>query len=263
MSDKVPDTLVRRQLKHMLESRLFIAADRLAVLLIEIVLGTLSAKPPTEDQLGIWVFGWEPGSYKHDASIRIYLGRLRKRLGEYYRTDGRNDLVRIDIAGRSAIFKYNHESPFMPRFPLSLTSDFTATLQNHFVDRFEGDLRCIVTSEPADWHHLDGDPCNNAIGNLVPLSERLRNNLDGLRAGRKEDRLQEISPAYLSNLAALHHKHWRTAAAYGCAHLAFHMGEDPFGKNPTISECCACVTPCTTPDMPLTIRLLPTSSAIA
>lgn len=214
----------------MLGSKLFIVTDQQAPLLLAIVIGTLNGKPPTEEELGIWLLGWEPGFHQHNAGVRIYVGRLRKRLAEYYRTEGRNDLVKIDVVGTTAIFTYNYESPFMPKVPFSLSPAFTASLESHFVNRFMGDLRCVVTGEPADWYHLDGDPCNNALGNLVPLCERLGNNLDGLRDGKKPARLEELSPGHLDNLAAVNHQHWRTAAAYGCAHLAFHLGEAPFGQ---------------------------------
>src|SRR5260370_29778186 len=55
------------------------------------------------DQLKEYVIAIEglgkPSSYdpQHNSAVRIQVGRLRQKLGEYYRTEGKDDEVIIDL----------------------------------------------------------------------------------------------------------------------------------------------------------------------
>lgn len=234
MIDSLPTPpVVYRQLERILASETFANARKSALLLEFLVRGTLSGTVPEEKDLAIDLFDekpdWQP---VHGSKVRVSLTRLRLRLADYYKKEGRNELVIIRIAeGRDAVFKYNYESPFIASPPSSLSLDFSTTLENYFLDPYTGSIRCVITGELADWHHLDGDPCNNAIGNLVPLCERLRSHLSGLEHGAQTTHLPELDPGHLADFLAPHYfTDWQIARAYGCAHLAFHMGQPPYGN---------------------------------
>ena len=51
-----------------------------------------------EYTIGIDAFG-KPPSYdpRQDAIVRLQVGRLRQKLGEYYRTEGKEDAVLVDL----------------------------------------------------------------------------------------------------------------------------------------------------------------------
>lgn len=66
-----------------------------------------------EYSIGVDAFG-KPSSYdpRHDAIVRLQVGRLRQKLGEYYRTEGKEDPVVFDLPkGR---FKLKWETRMMP-----------------------------------------------------------------------------------------------------------------------------------------------------
>jgi len=87
---------------------------------------------------------------------------------------------------------------------------------------FYGGLGCVVTGNPqaqASIHHLDGDPGNSALPNLVPLSLNLH---VGLKKNLKGDRLRpELREMNLRETAERHFKSGRTTSAYGCLRLAY------------------------------------------
>lgn len=232
MIDATPSAAaVKRQLDRLLESRSFRKADKAAALLDFIVEETLKGKPHSEYDIGVRLFckpkDWSP---KEDSEVRTNISRLAERLDGYYDEDGANDLVVIGIVNREAVCRYNHLSPFMPSPPEALKLDFVGELENFFAEPATGEVLCVVTGESADWHHLDGDACNNALGNLIPLSPRLSFHIRSLARGALRTNLPELQPVYLAELARAHFAQWRMASAYACAHLAFYMGEPPFGN---------------------------------
>jgi len=195
-----------------------------------LVTGALNGTPPTQHEIGIQLFGrdqdWIPDG--NDAVVRRSINRLTKLLEEYYETEGPDDLVAIDIVRQQPVCKYNSRSRVLPEPPRPLHLDFLDTLCGYFADPYDGDIRCVVTGEPAIWHHLDGDPSNNAIGNLIPLCRRLSANIHGLRHNSKTTILPELDPRHLAeDLAPSYFGDWQVARAYACAHLAFYMGQPP------------------------------------
>ncbi len=228
MSEVVPGPVALQQLEHMLAMSRFTRAKRAAEILGSVVVGTVNGRPPTRHELGVTIFN-RPADWNEDADtiVRTNLVRLSAHLEEYYSNEGCNDPVKIAIKPpATAVLEFNPKSTIPP----SLDLDFTTTLENHFGDQLLGSLRCIVTGEPAGWYHLDGDRLNNAAGNLIPLSDHLRLNLEELHTGKRVCLLPELSPEMLIKLAATHFSRWKASAAYGCAHLAFCLDEAPFGE---------------------------------
>src|SRR5437868_12826816 len=81
-----------------------------------------------EYSIGIDAFG-KPPTYdpRQDAIVRLQVGRLRQKLGEYYRTEGKDDPVVMELPkGR---FKLSWESRAVPIAPLDpvITPDPGAT----------------------------------------------------------------------------------------------------------------------------------------
>ena len=100
---------VRAQLERILQSGGFRNADALRRLLAFLADRTLdgSAASLKEYALGVAVFGkrdsFDPQS---DASVRVQMGKLRQRLEEYYRTEGAEDPVVIDLPRRQFSLKF-------------------------------------------------------------------------------------------------------------------------------------------------------------
>lgn len=251
MSDTVPSSAaIQRQLDRLLESRAFRNAGKSAPLLYLLVTSTLEGTPLSEYEIGIKVFDrpedWVPDS--NNSTVRTGLTRLRQRLAEYYRQEGASDSVLIKIAEREAVFEYQQPSSFVPAPPSGLSSDFVTAFESYFADPNADGLHCMVTGDPAERYYLDGDRYNNAIGNLIPLSERLRTHIDGLRDGRKSSNLPELEPRYLAEeLARRHFAEWRMAWAYGCAHLGFTWENRRSEMKAPMSAFNACPIPSLTP----------------
>jgi hypothetical protein len=232
MIDGVPSgDAVRKQLAWLLEIEAFKKAKMASALLSFIVKETLRGKPPSETDIAIKVYGkpkdWQPSE---GSDVRTGVKRLKNRLTEYYREWGTYDLVVIEFVYYAAVWSFNQQSPAIASRPDALTLDFGGELERYFADPTTGEFRCIVTGESAVWHRLDGDPYNNAMGNLVPLCPRLQSHIEGLKEGTKKTNLPELRPIYLAELARTHFANWRLGSAYACAHLAFYMGEPPFGN---------------------------------
>jgi hypothetical protein len=229
MSERVPaETVVLGQLDRLLASATFRKARTAKVLLDLLVIGTLKGAPPSEQELGIKLFNrpddWVPGS--EDAIVRVNTSRLNERLAEYYASEGASDPLRVSIVNGEAVFTLTGAPPSASCPNGIATSALAKTLEAYFGEH----PRCVVTGEAASWQHLDGDTNTDALGNLIPLCERLRSHIDDLRRGRKTTNILELEPRYLlETLARQHFADWRIADACACAHLAFHMSEPPFG----------------------------------
>ena len=97
-SGAVPPEAVRTQLQRILESSEFRSSRRCQDFLTFIVGQTLAGQPLKERTVGAGVFGRE-ASYdtNEDGIVRIKAGEVRKRLGLYYASCGKQDEVVIDL----------------------------------------------------------------------------------------------------------------------------------------------------------------------
>jgi TolB-like protein len=119
LSDDLPEKAIRQQLDRVLASPTFQQVDRLKRFLSFI---TLEAAAGRADQLkeyviGVQVFGKEASfDPRTDPIVRVQARRLRTRLVRYYREEGANDDIVIDLpkGGYAPVFKRHAVAP-MPR----------------------------------------------------------------------------------------------------------------------------------------------------
>ncbi|HEY0163440.1 MAG TPA: hypothetical protein VGB69_12235 [Edaphobacter sp.] len=96
-----PDATRKRQaVEHLLKSRFFHKSPLLSAFLLYV--SRRAIEEPTaripEHEIGVHVFGRsEDFDTRDDNIVRNYARQLRRRLQEYYATDGAGDAVRIDI----------------------------------------------------------------------------------------------------------------------------------------------------------------------
>ncbi|HUQ52336.1 MAG TPA: hypothetical protein VM692_08945, partial [Gammaproteobacteria bacterium] len=93
-------TEVRAQLERILASRCFLQAGRASDFLRYVVEQTLAGGGQRLKgyTIGVEVFGRPPDfDAQSDALVRVEAGRLRRRLVEYYASEGASDPVRIDL----------------------------------------------------------------------------------------------------------------------------------------------------------------------
>jgi serine/threonine-protein kinase len=107
---EVPADQIRQELDKILASSCFATARRLRVFLRYIVEKTLSGRSEDlkEYVVAVEVFGRRPDfDPRTDPIVRVEAGRLRTRIRDYYRKDGKLDEVRIECAkgGYHAIFR--------------------------------------------------------------------------------------------------------------------------------------------------------------
>jgi hypothetical protein len=90
----------RSQLERVLHSENFRGSESLRRLLKYLGEKSLLGEADSlkEYTIGLDAFG-KPSSYdpRHDSIVRLQTGRLRQRLAEYYRTEGKNDPLLIDL----------------------------------------------------------------------------------------------------------------------------------------------------------------------
>ena len=100
----------KQQLERILKSKAFEEAIRLSPLLSYLVRSELDGKPVDEYTLGIDMFDkprdWLP---MHEATVRQSFGNLRIRLADYYKIEGKDDLV---------VFTFPKRSGYKPRCAL-------------------------------------------------------------------------------------------------------------------------------------------------
>src|SRR6516225_8451533 len=107
---------IRAQLERVLRSRAFIQSHRIRRFLQFIVEESLLGQPHRlkEYLIGLEVFdrrdAFDP---RVDSIVRVEARRLRHKLEEYYRTEGREDLTRITLRKGSyvPIFEYRAATP--------------------------------------------------------------------------------------------------------------------------------------------------------
>ena len=110
----IPADVVRPALERVLASRGFANAPGLRRLLGYLVDNTLDGKsdPLKEYAIGVDVFdrgaSFDP---KTDTIVRVQARRLRAKLDEYYRTEGRNDAVVIEVAKGRYVPRFRSQRP--------------------------------------------------------------------------------------------------------------------------------------------------------
>jgi len=112
----IPGQEIRSQLERVLRSRAFIQSHRIRRFLQFIVEESLLGQPHRlkEYLIGLEVFdrrdAFDP---RVDSIVRVEARRLRHKLEEYYRTEGREDLTRITLRKGSyiPIFEYRAATP--------------------------------------------------------------------------------------------------------------------------------------------------------
>jgi hypothetical protein len=110
----VPESLVRAALIQVLQSQGFRSSKRSQDFLRYVVERTLEGHSDTlkERTIGIDVFGrssaYDPSD---DATVRVKAGEVRKRLGLYYATEGRQDAIRIDLPHGAYVPEFHPVEP--------------------------------------------------------------------------------------------------------------------------------------------------------
>jgi len=104
------------QLERLLQSRILHGSDSLRAFLKFVVLKSIENQesPLKEYTIATEVFGRRPNyDSRSDSAVRVQAGRLRAKLHEYYATEGREDLVLIDLpkGHYSPSFSYVERTP--------------------------------------------------------------------------------------------------------------------------------------------------------
>src|ERR1700723_394266 len=142
MLNGVPAAEIRSQLDLILRSRAFIQSHRIRRFLQFVVEESLLGQPHRlkEYLIGLEVFDRrEAFDPRVDSIVRVEARRLRYKLDEYYRTEGREDGIRIVLRKGSyvPIFEYrsagNGVGPVSPRrsMEIALFSLINATSESH------------------------------------------------------------------------------------------------------------------------------------
>lgn len=113
---KIPEKAIRLQLNRVLASKTFHQVDRLKRFISFIVLEGVAGRGGDlkEYVIGVHVFDKEPSfDPRTDPIVRVQARRLRARLVRYYREEGQNDEVIIDLpkGGYSPTFRRREGSP--------------------------------------------------------------------------------------------------------------------------------------------------------
>lgn len=113
---KVSDKLVHQQLSRILSSKTFAQVDRLKRFVSFIVGETAAGRGGDlkEYVIGVQVFGKEPSfDPRTDPIVRVQARRLRARLARYYRDEGNNDELIVDLpkGGYAPVFRVRDEAP--------------------------------------------------------------------------------------------------------------------------------------------------------
>src|SRR5437016_8505076 len=96
----VRDEAITAEIERILESGTFRNSDALRRLLKFLADKMLSGEADQlkEYSVGIDALG-KPSTYdpRHDSTVRIQVGRLRQKLAEYYRTEGKDDGLIVEL----------------------------------------------------------------------------------------------------------------------------------------------------------------------
>src|ERR1700681_1845491 len=184
----VPAAEIRAQLDLILRSRAFIQSHRIRRFLQFVVEESLLGQPHRlkEYLIGLEVFDRrEAFDPRVDSIVRVEARRLRNKLEEYYRTEGREDSVRIVLRKGSyvPIFEYRHAgsssaAPSQRRvveiapFALVQPTDGSEAIADEVQRRLshmlikEGCFQVIAKSRPNTTAEVDQEtPSNGTNGN--------------------------------------------------------------------------------------------------
>jgi Tol biopolymer transport system component len=115
---RIPGDMVRSALAHVLASRSFASAPSLSRFLGYIVDNTIDGKSDALKEYAIGVDVFDRGESfdpKTDTIVRVQARRLRSKLEEYYRTEGRNAAVVIELAKGGYVPRFRSHRPDGPR----------------------------------------------------------------------------------------------------------------------------------------------------
>jgi serine/threonine-protein kinase len=118
--DKLSDKVVRQQLARILGSKTFSQVERLKRFISFIVGETVGGRGGElkEYVIGVQVFGKEPSfDPRTDPIVRVQARRLRARLARFYRDEGHNDELIVDLpkGGYAPVFRLREETPSQKR----------------------------------------------------------------------------------------------------------------------------------------------------
>ena len=104
---------VQAEVEKILASQTLRGKETLRSLLSYLVEKTLNGSPETlkEYTIGVEAFG-KPETYdpQEDASVRVQVGRLRQKLEEYYRTEGAQDALVIELPKRQFALLFHEQT---------------------------------------------------------------------------------------------------------------------------------------------------------
>ena len=120
--DKLSDKVVRQQLTRILGSKTFSQVERLKRFISFIVGETVGGRGGDlkEYVIGVQVFGKEPSfDPRTDPIVRVQARRLRTRLARFYRDEGHNDELIVDLpkGGYAPVFRLREEAPSTQAVP--------------------------------------------------------------------------------------------------------------------------------------------------
>jgi serine/threonine-protein kinase len=202
--DKLSDKVVRQQLSRILASKTFLQVERLKRFVSFIVGETISGRSGDlkEYVIGVQVFGKEPSfDPRTDPIVRVQARRLRTRLARYYRDEGNNDELIVDLpkGGYAPVFRMREEAPSAKRSltatlasrntvaVMPLTDDSAGASLDYFCRGLRDEILHALTSIKAlrvlavrgdeTDDQIDGDPSNAALiitGGVRSARDRVR-----------------------------------------------------------------------------------------
>src|SRR4030095_12409544 len=202
--DKLSDKMVRVHLSRILASKTFAQVERLKLFINFIVEETVAGRGGDlkEYVIGVQVFGKEPSfDPRTDPIVRVQARRLRTRLARYYRDEGNNDELIIDLpkGGYAPVFRMREEAPPAKRSltatlasrntvaVMPLTDDSAGAILDYFCRGLRDEILHALTSIKAlrvlalrgdeNDEQLAGAACNAALiiaGGVRSARDRVR-----------------------------------------------------------------------------------------
>jgi TolB-like protein/Flp pilus assembly protein TadD len=202
--DKLSDKVVRQQLSRILGSKTFSQVERLKRFISFIVGETVGGRGGDlkEYVIGVQVFDKEPSfDPRTDPIVRVQARRLRTRLARYYRDEGNNDELIIDLpkGGYAPVFRMREEAPSAKQSltatlasrntvaVMPLTDDSAGAILDYFCRGLRDEILHALTSIKAlrvlalrgdeTDDQIDGDPSNAALiitGGVRSARDRVR-----------------------------------------------------------------------------------------
>src|SRR4030095_14735818 len=202
--DKLSDKVVRQQLSRILGSKTFSQVERLKRFISFIVGETVGGRGGglKEYVIGCPVFDKEPSfDPRTDPIVRVQARRLRTRLARYYRDEGNNDELIIDLpkGGYAPVFRMREEPPSAKQSlaatlasrntvaVMPLTDDSAGAILDYFCRGLRDEILHALTSIKAlrvlalrgdeTDDQIDGDPSNAALiitGGVRSARDRVR-----------------------------------------------------------------------------------------